>query len=252
MRTSDDHRPAVRERRGPSAAAAAVRHPVAVASALALAGLLAGCGSGGGGPAEGTASPVDSGVQATETAAGTTLQSSPTPAVTDGSGAHAGSSPGEAAPAPVAGPSAAPAGGGSGGGPQCGVDPSAPAIAQAVQTLSQNQPSRYGWTYVGESNYDPCVDLSYAMAETPGATASSPMQLMLFHQGAYVGTGTLCAMPYTSVIGTADDEVDVRYRWLRGDEASADPSGEATTSYVWTGDGVRMTRPLPEEAQVSC
>ena len=141
---------------------------------------------------------------------------------------------------------------GSDSGVECGVDTGAPAITAALGVLSERQPSPYGWTYLGDANYDPCADLSYAMAETPSGTVSSPMQLMLFHRGEYVGTGTQCALGYTTVVGGTDASVDVRYRWPRGNDVNANPTGEATTTYRWTGGGVEMTDPLPAELLAGC
>ncbi len=232
-----------------------------VASAAALLWVLAACGSGTGGTATTHAGAATAHEGAASGAAGGadsgTGGGAPTTAVhTAGEPApRTGGTAGPPDPGPVGGANdggagdggAGDGGAGDGGGAGCGVDPWAPAITEAIGVLSANQPSPYGWTYIGEADYDPCADLSYAMAETPGATASSPMQLMLFHRGEYVGTGTWCPLPYTTVIGSSGDQVDVRYRWIRGDDTSAGPSGETTTSYVWNGQGVTMTAPLPED-----
>lgn len=176
----------------------------------------------------------------------TSTEAVPTPSTSSSASGSVGGGPS----------SGAAEGTGSGQGPdlgvECGVDTEAPAITAALGVLSERQPSPYGWTYFGDANYDPCADLSYAMAETPQGTVSSPMQLMLFHRGEYVGTGTQCALGYTTVIGGTDGSVDVRYRWPRGDDANANPTGEATTTYRWIGGGVEMTDPLPAELLTEC
>ena len=51
----------------------------------------------------------------------------------------------------------------------CGVDPQAPAITDNLSTAppAQQAPG-IPWTYLGDSNYDPCVDLSYAVVDIEG------------------------------------------------------------------------------------
>lgn len=129
---------------------------------------------------------------------------------------------------------------------QCGVDSSSPAITDAVTRLEADRPGEGSWAFAGDSNYDPCADLSYAVVDKPGGTVSSPMQLMFFHNGDYVGTGTWCALPFTAVTGTTDDAVHVEYRWPRGGDANANPTGRASTTYRWDGDQVRMDPSLPD------
>ncbi|MCZ4552685.1 LppP/LprE family lipoprotein [Gordonia rubripertincta] len=82
--------------------------------------------------------------------------------------------------------------------------------------------------------------------DTAGGTVSSPYQLLLFHDGEFLGTGTSCNLSYQTVAATADDRIDVRYRYLVGDEPNADPQGEVYVSYRWNGSGVDMLGDLPE------
>lgn len=231
-------------RRGP-------RRALMIAAAVTtVAGLAAGCGSEVDGAARSEEGAEHTVTPAPGAATGGPGESpSARRSLASASSRPAGGTPEPAAPTGSRGTTSSPAraGGAGADGGHCGVDSASPAIDGALATLRSNQPSPTGWTYIGEGNYDPCAELSYAVAETPGATASSPMQLMLFHDGAYVGTGTWCALPFMTVTGATGDAVHVEYRWPRGGDSNADPTGHATTTYRWAGDHVRMTRPLPDD-----
>lgn len=113
--------------------------------------------------------------------------------------------------------------------------------------ISQIAPPMPGAVWVeGESNVNTCATLTYVTLDTEGATVSSPYQLLLFHGGEFLGTGTACNLSYQTVAATADDRIDVRYRYIVGDEANADPQGEVYVSYRWNGSGVDMLGDLPE------
>ncbi|NLG54889.1 MAG: LppP/LprE family lipoprotein [Rhodococcus sp.] len=103
------------------------------------------------------------------------------------------------------------------------------------------------WT-VGQSTLDGCSDLSYVVLETAGGTASSPYQLLIFHDGVMQGTGTRCNLPYQSIVDSGEDYVTVNYRYIAGDEPNAAPQGSVNITYQWTGSGVEMIGTLPEAA----
>jgi hypothetical protein len=132
----------------------------------------------------------------------------------------------------------------------CGVDTEAHAIVDHIDDVaSPNVLDGAGWTYGGESNYDPCAALSYARLDVAGGTGSSPAQFMLFHDGEFVGTATECAFGLTSVIGTTLDSITVEYRWPRAGDPNAAPSGLATMTYRWNGQAVDAVGDLPVELQ---
>ncbi|MBQ7805794.1 LppP/LprE family lipoprotein, partial [Rhodococcus sp. (in: high G+C Gram-positive bacteria)] len=101
--------------------------------------------------------------------------------------------------------------------------------------------------FLGETNFDPCAELSYAIAETNGGTGSSPQHVMFFHRGEYQGTATACSFGFTSVIDSSSDSVTVQYKWPRGMDSNANPSGLATAIFVWDGNEVVMQNDLPAE-----
>lgn len=128
------------------------------------------------------------------------------------------------------------------------MDPSSPVATAALASLGATAPGGDDW--VAGAAYDglaPCPQLVWLMAETPGGTASSPSQVLFFHDGAYLGTATSDAYAYTTVVGTNGNTVSVQYRWLEDDDANCCPSGGPTViDYVWDSRVV-MTEPLPQE-----
>ena len=130
---------------------------------------------------------------------------------------------------------------------QCGTATPDSAISAAVDQLPANPARGATWTFGGRTNFDPCADLSYALAETAGGTGSSPIHIMLFHRGDYTGTGTLCAFGRTEVVDATSDRVTVTYLYPRGMESNAAATGLAQVNYVWNGNGVTMNGALPDE-----
>ncbi|PYE14550.1 LppP/LprE lipoprotein [Williamsia limnetica] len=124
----------------------------------------------------------------------------------------------------------------------CDVDTAM--IDSAIAQIAPPMPGS-GWVE-GESNVNTCASLTYVTLDTQGGTVSSPYQLLLFHDGEFLGTGTACNLSYQTVAATADDRIDVRYRYITGDEPNADPQGEVYVSYYWNGSGVDMLGELPE------
>jgi hypothetical protein len=143
------------------------------------------------------------------------------------------SSTGAAAPAPQ---------------PACGVDPEAPEIRESIGSVPVPEVvAGASWVYSGQSNFDRCAALSYARLDIAGATASSPVQLVLFHDGVFIGTATDCAFAFTSVDSFTGDSVTVSYRWPRSGDTNAAPSGLGTVTYRWNGEEVVMEGELPAE-----
>lgn len=92
----------------------------------------------------------------------------------------------------------------------------------------------YRW-YLEESSseYDPCADLSWAVLGIRG-TASSPFQIMLFHDGEYVGTTLKEPRGFLPEVKRLDDgSIEVLYRYLKEGEATFQASGRATATFEW-------------------
>ena len=134
-------------------------------------------------------------------------------------------------------------------GPACGFDPQASTIGDHVGDVPPAFDGAPPWVFQGDSNYDPCAALSYARLDVQGGTGSSPVQVMLFHEGEYFGTATECAFGFTAINEATNDAVTVEYRWPREGDANAAPSGVATVTYRWDSgaEAVQQDGELPQE-----
>jgi hypothetical protein len=138
--------------------------------------------------------------------------------------------------------------------PTCGVDLGASAVTAAVAQLrpafTDPALADVAWDPTPDGgNYDPCATLSAASVTVQGATGGSPEQVMMFHDGAYQGTGTPEAYGLTTidVAASTDDTVVVRYRYPKPGESNAGASGLATVRYQWVDGKVTMLDTLPPE-----
>ncbi|NLE81446.1 MAG: LppP/LprE family lipoprotein [Rhodococcus sp.] len=122
-------------------------------------------------------------------------------------------------------------------------------VESALASLSPS-PGGGGWI-AGQSSDPPagsCPALEYVLAQTPMGTASSPTQVLFFHDNTYLGTATSNAYAYTTVADTTENSVSVNYRWLAPEDANCCPSGgPATITYTWAGSRVVMQEPLPRD-----
>ncbi|MFI6871720.1 LppP/LprE family lipoprotein [Nocardia sp. NPDC050406] len=95
-----------------------------------------------------------------------------------------------------------------------------------------------------------CPELLWVLAATPRGTASSPYHVLFFNNDGYLGTATSKATSYTSVVGSSDRDVQVRYRWLTGNDANCCPSGgPLVITYTLGSDGRTVTpdQTIPDE-----
>ena len=134
----------------------------------------------------------------------------------------------------------------------CGVNLGAAEVADAVRSLPP-YPSPIGppWAWSAEpqsieGNYNPCATLSTALVTVEGATGSSPITALMFHQGHYLGTATSKAYGFTSldVNRTTDDTVILNYKIPGACNACA-PAAVYPVRYQWQGDHVAMLDPAP-------
>ena len=127
----------------------------------------------------------------------------------------------------------------------CGSQVDATMIDDAIAQIAPPMPG-VNWVR-GESNAGTCSLLIFVALHTQGGTGSSPNQLLLFRGGDFLGTGTACNLSYQMITGAADDQIDVRYRYIVADEPNAAPQGEVNVAYRWNGSGIDMIGELPEE-----
>jgi hypothetical protein len=104
-----------------------------------------------------------------------------------------------------------------------------------------------GWqkTPIG-SNYNPCADLSAILVIIDRGTGSSPVQALMFHRGAHLGTGTSKAYGFTSLNSerSTGDMVVLDYKTPGECDACA-PAAVTSVRYQWQGDHVEMLDPPP-------
>ncbi len=209
----------------------AFRTVAALAAALAIP--LTACGTGGvAAPAPSAVASSDSAVPSVGESATSATDSTIGDDTTGESSGPAGTPVSTADPAPAAG--------------SC-LTGDSPEVQRAMGALSY----RYGWQVdsVGSKPYPDCLGLQWVLLSTPGGTASSPYQVMFFHDNTFVSTANTFDTSYTSIVGESANSVQVQYRWLQGDEPSCCPQGgPVTITYTWdeAAGAVGQDPPLPE------
>jgi hypothetical protein len=136
--------------------------------------------------------------------------------------------------------------------PGCGVNLGAQEVIDAVRSLPPYPaPSGPGWpwtteTQTFEGNYNPCATLSTALVTVDGATGSSPITALMFHNGHYLGTATSKAYGFTTMDPdrTTDGTVVLDYKTPGACNACA-PAAVTSVRYQWQGDHVAMLDPAP-------
>ena len=125
----------------------------------------------------------------------------------------------------------------------CGVNPNASAITDNIGQVPTPSLDGLTWTYKGDSNFDECATLSYATVEqSEQGNSQFQNQLMLFHNGDYLGVGSDTVQQH-QVIATTDDSVTVRYKDWEALDAAGAPNAEASNyttdvTFTWVGSQV--------------
>ena len=132
----------------------------------------------------------------------------------------------------------------------CGPD-QATAVQSALTKYPSDPATGWKWSNAPQaSNYDACADLSTVLVTVEGATGSSPDQALMFHRGAFVGTGTPKAYPFTGLVARASTHDTVVLSYRTGQACNACDDGNVTTvRYRWDGTGVQMLDPAPPSPQ---
>ena len=133
--------------------------------------------------------------------------------------------------------------------PPCGVNLASEQVINAVRSLPPYPGTGWAWDSdprTFEGNFNPCATLSTALVTVEGATGSSPVTAMMFHNGAYLGTATSKAYGFTSLNGaaTTDDTVVLNYKTPGACNACA-PAAITSVRYQWQGGHVAMLDPPP-------
>ena len=135
--------------------------------------------------------------------------------------------------------------------PPVGAACANPMSPQDARSFVATQVGPYGPWVPEASTYDPSLDLSAIEGDTPGATASSPVQVFLFHKGCFLGTTTSNGNYFNSTFAqTGSDTVSVHYAHYQPTDGNCCPSlPEYVVRYHWDGDHVVPLDPLPPLGQ---
>ena len=155
------------------------------------------------------------------------------------------------APSDVTSPSSPNPTTGAGTDASCGVDPQASEIYDHIAEVPLGTVDDMYWKYNGDSNYDPCADLSYAsLDQMPQGDGQFARQLMLFHKGEYLGVGSDHSLQHIRIHHVTDDSLTVTYKdWealaRSGQPLAAAPNFTKDVTYMWDGDHVEMIGSVP-------
>ena len=113
--------------------------------------------------------------------------------------------------------------------------------AEAVSTWGPQVPTfREGddWQWdldrADPNTYDACAALSWVVLGLKGGMASSPVQIMLFHHGQYIGVTASEPINYwPGVVRLDDAAIQVAYTWPRDGESNAEASGRSISIFTW-------------------
>lgn len=135
--------------------------------------------------------------------------------------------------------------------PNCGENLAAPQVISAVRQLAPDPGTGWIWSSdpsTFEGNFDPCATLSTALASVEGATGSSPVAALMFHNGEYVGTATPRARGFTrlNIARTTDDTVVLDYK-TPGACNACPPAAVNSVRYLWQGNRIVTLDPLPAQ-----
>ena len=124
----------------------------------------------------------------------------------------------------------------------CGVDKEASEIYSNIHKVPEDG-SGMPWFYDGYSNYDPCTDLSFAVLHhRTGASRFQSRQIMLFHQGEYLGVGSDQLTAHVDIVNITNDSITVKYMDPNGRVRSPeeDYANALDVTYRWDGEKVQM------------
>ncbi|WP_296214937.1 LppP/LprE family lipoprotein [uncultured Corynebacterium sp.] len=131
----------------------------------------------------------------------------------------------------------------------CSEQPNSPEITNNISKLPPNQ---FGWKPTGESNYNPCNDLSYALiTQAQQGNSQFATQLMLFHKGKYIGVGS-DTVQQTEILSDTDSSVTVRMRDWEALQESGEANAQAPNYYSdvtfrWNGSKVVPEGRIPNQ-----
>ncbi|WOC12081.1 LppP/LprE family lipoprotein [Gordonia sp. MP11Mi] len=115
-------------------------------------------------------------------------------------------------------------------------------VNAAVRSLAPPFPGRdISWVVTGQGSAIGCWS-KWVQVYPRGATGSSPTHILFFDQDRFISTATRKPTAFTHVVRSEwPGEVAISYRWLIGDDATANPRGHATVRF----QSVPFVAPFP-------
>lgn len=105
---------------------------------------------------------------------------------------------------------------------------------EPVQLPGSYDPVGWDLEAANASGYDPDADLSWATVPVENAAAFTPVTVMMFHEGIYIGTATEHPKGFEPTVEQLDDgKLSITYPYLTGQEPGGDPQGEAVSTFTW-------------------
>jgi hypothetical protein len=128
--------------------------------------------------------------------------------------------------------------------PTCGPSSGAAAASQAIADLplpTGLEDAKWDPANSDYSGYDACAPLSWSVVNLDLATGSSPVAILLFHQGRYLGTATKEAYGFVPDVARTDPStIVVTYHYPEPDESTADASGRTNATFAWNDSTGRV------------
>lgn len=117
-------------------------------------------------------------------------------------------------------------------------------VASAIETLPA--PSVWSWQKNADtSSLNPCAALSFATTTIDRATNSSPVAILLFHDGEFVGPASTCYVTIAAVEAAGENSVAVTYRYPELGDSNAGMTGRANYTFTWDNGKVNKVGTMP-------
>ncbi|MGU3292073.1 LppP/LprE family lipoprotein [Williamsia sp. M5A3_1d] len=105
---------------------------------------------------------------------------------------------------------------------------------------------------VSQVGGNPCAGLSWVEVLASAAPVAAPRQLLIYHDGRFLGTGIRCQTRYQEYVSLpANDAIHVTYRYPDPSDplqsTTQNPVGVANVDFRWNGSRIVMEGTLPSE-----
>ncbi|MEJ5997606.1 LppP/LprE family lipoprotein [Corynebacterium sp. H130] len=102
------------------------------------------------------------------------------------------------------------------------------------------------WEFTGETNFNPCRDLSYAELREVTKATPGKKQYLLFHRGQFIGTTLERGYDFQTVRVADDSSLTIDYHYWKNNDADPGKYAGALT-FRWDGEKVATEGTLPDD-----